>query len=436
MPVQPRFLDTKPRVSSERFEILFELSLDSIIVSDMHGCITRANPAFISLMGYAHEEIIGRPLADVVLPGPGTYACRTGGSVQVGRQYEEELTTMFVRLFQEGSIKQWQTWFVRKDRAALFVEHHLVALYDSDGRPDGALSIIRDVTEKTAMQDALRKSEERFRTFFEYAPDAIYISDESGIFLDGNRSAEQLTGYRREELIGKNYFELDLLSDDEFPKALELLERNLSGSPTGPDEFVLKRKDGAMVSVEICTYPLYLQEGHCVLGMAHDITDRKQAEQDLIKARETLEARVRERTQDLLEANTALRVLLNSRDDDRAALEESMLHNVHELVLPCIEKLRAGKLQDRQQALLGLLETILRDITAPMLRSLTLQHLRLTPAEISVANCIRQGKQNREIADVLQLSIKTVQFHRENIRRKCGIKNKKVNLQTFLASLA
>jgi DNA-binding NarL/FixJ family response regulator len=173
-----------------------------------------------------------------------------------------------------------------------------------------------------------------------------------------------------------------------------------------------------------------------VLGVAHDITARKQAEEALNSAREILKTKVRERTRDLEEANTALRVLLNSRDDDRTALEQSMLHNLHELVLPCLEKLKTGKLQERQRSLLGLLETNLRDIASPMMRSLTMQNLRFTPAEISVANCIRHGKTTRDIAALLQLSVKTVHFHRDNIRRKCGIKNKKVNLRTFLASLA
>jgi len=245
-----------------------------------------------------------------------------------------------------------------------------------------------------------------------------------------------LTGYRRDELIGKNYFDLDLLSDEQFPKALELLERNISGSPTGPDEFSLKRRDGSQVSVEICTYPLYLQGERCVLGVAHDITAHKQAEEELNRARESLEIKVRERTRDLEEVNTTLRVLLKGRDDDRTALEQAMLHNLHELALPCIEKLKAAKTQDRQRAFLDLLETNLRDITSPMIRSLTMQHLHFTPAEISVANCIRHGRANRDIAELLQLSIKTVHFHRDNIRRKCGIKNKKVNLRTFLASLA
>ena len=379
---------------------VLEACFDAAIITSPGGTILQANTACLNLLGYCAEEIIGRAL-DCLYASPD---CSSAAEAVC----------------------------MNKQGLAIPVEQKSTSVFNSAGGAAGMLTVMRDRTAELA----LRTAEERFRTFFEYAPDAIYISDASGIFIDGNRSAEQLTGYSRDELIGKNYFDLDLLSDEQFPKALELLERNIGGSPTGPDEFELKRKDGGLVSVEICTYPLYLQGERCVLGVAHDITARKQAESALNTAREILEVKVRERTRDLEDANTALRVLLSSRDDDRTALEQSMLHNLHKLVLPCIEKLKAGKLQERQRALLGLLETNLRDITSPMMRSLSMQHLRFTPAEIQIASCIRHGRTTRDIAELLQLSIKTVNFHRNNIRRKCGITNKKLNLRTFLASLA
>jgi PAS domain S-box-containing protein len=420
----------------ERFNRLFENSFDGILLIDDAGIIRKANKAFERLSGRAAGEIIGRRFADVLFPGSGTYMCDNDTSVQIGTTYAEEIQDIVSRLNIQKIISGWQTWLIKKDCSAIFVEHSLAALSGPNNSTAGFLCIIRDITEKTILLDALQKSDARFRTFFEYAPDAIYISDVSGIFIDGNRSAEQLTGYSREELIGRNYFDLELLSPEQFPRALELLERNIAGNPTGPDEFDLQCRGGQLKTVEICTYPLYIEGERCVLGVAHDVTGRKRAETALNKARESLEVKVRERTQDIEEANAALRVLLKGRDEDRGALEESMLQNLHDLVLPCIEKLKTGKLQQRQRGVVEILETNLRDITAPMMRAVTKQHLRFTPAEISVANCIRHGKSTREIAELLQLSIKTVHFHRENIRKKCGIRNKKMNLRTFLASLA
>ena len=424
------------RSARDSFERVFENSFDGILLLSDAGIILMTNQAFERLSGHATGEIIGMRFADVLFPGSGTYTCDNGTSVQIGNTFAEEIQDIFSRLHVHGTISDWQTWLIKKDRSAIFVEHSLATLSGPNNSTAGCLCIIRDITEKTILLDALQKSDARFRTFFEYAPDAIYISDLNGIFIDGNRSAEQMTGYSREELIGRNYFDLDLLSPEQFPRALELLERNIAGNPTGPDEFDLQCRDGSLKTVEICTYPLYIEGERCVLGVAHDVTGRKRAEAALNKARESLKVKVRERTQDLEEANTALRVLLKSRDEDRAALEDSMLHNLHDLVLPSIEKLRTGKLQERQRAVLEILETNLRDITAPMMRAVSMQHLHFTPAEISVANCIRHGKNTRDIAELLQVSIKTVHFHRENIRRKCGIHNKKVNLRTFLGSLA
>jgi len=421
----------RPDSSLQQICQILEACFDAAIITDLDGIILQANTGCQKMLGYCTKELLGRA-ADFLYASPGRYTCTTGHMLSVNEGCMQTVRQAHTSLLDNGSSWMTEAYCITKQGLAVPIEQKSTAVFNSARQACGILSVMRDRT----VELALRTAEERFRTFFEYAPDAIYISDISGIFIDGNRSAEQLTGYSRAELIGKNYFDLDLLSDEQFPRALELLERNISGNPTGPDEFILKRRDGSQVKVEICTYPLYIQGERCVLGVAHDITARKRAEEALNSAREVLEIKVRERTRDLEEANTALRVLLNSRDEDRGALEQSMLHNLHELVLPCIEKLKAGKLQDRQQAVLGLLEANLRDITSPMMRSLTMQHLHFTPAEISIANCIRHGKATREIAEMLQLSMKTVHFHRDNIRRKCGIKNKKLNLRTFLASLA
>jgi len=139
----------------------------------------------------------------------------------------------------------------------------------------------REITERKRSEEELKKSEERFKLVFEYAPDACYLNDLKGNFIDGNRAAERLTGYKREELIGGSFLKLALLSLDQMPKAATLLAKNAMRKPTGPDEFLLKRKNGSKVSVEISTHPVKLEGRTVVLGIARDITERKQAEKVL-----------------------------------------------------------------------------------------------------------------------------------------------------------
>ena len=108
--------------------------------------------------------------------------------------------------------------------------------------------------------------------------------------------------------------------------------------------------------------------------------------------------------------------------------------NIRELVIPYIERMRESALDDRQKGCLDIMESTLKDIVAPFLRRMSLEFLNLTPSEIQVANMIKFGKTTKEIAGILNLSEKTVEFYRKSIRRKIGITNQSINLRTFLSS--
>ncbi|MCX6094556.1 MAG: PAS domain S-box protein, partial [Candidatus Bipolaricaulota bacterium] len=136
----------------------------------------------------------------------------------------------------------------------------------------------------------LAGSEERFEILFEDAPDGCYLSDLKGTFIDGNAAAEVVTGYERDELIGKSFLSLKLLSPADVLRAASLLARNLLGHSTGPDEFTLSRKDGSTVPVEIRTHPVRIGGRRLVLGIARDVSARKQVEHQLRERAKELRA--------------------------------------------------------------------------------------------------------------------------------------------------
>lgn len=154
-----------------------------------------------------------------------------------------------------------------------------------------------------------------------------------------------------------------------------------------------------------------------------------------IHERKAAEASQRVQSRHLEEVNTALKVLLKQREDDKKALEEAMVSNVKELINPYIEKLAKCSLRENQKTLLGILEANLNNIVSPFISKISSKILNFTPMEIKIANLVREGNTNKEIAEVLFLSINTVLVHRHHIRTKLGIKNKKTNLRSHLLSL-
>ncbi len=182
-----------------------------------------------------------------------------------------------------------------------------------------------------------------------------------------------------------------------------------------------------------------LIEYQCV---GRDISKRVEMEEALKHAALELEQRVAIRTKELEaktvaleELNTALRILLNKRDEDKISLENCVLTNVGELVIPFVEKVKRNVADKRMQTFLDIIESNLKDITSPFARTISQTYANLTPNEVKVANLIRQGRTTKEIADLISVGARTVEAYRNNIRKKMGIKNKKVNLRLFLQSL-
>jgi DNA-binding CsgD family transcriptional regulator len=163
-----------------------------------------------------------------------------------------------------------------------------------------------------------------------------------------------------------------------------------------------------------------------------DVTAIKLAEEALRERELELELQ----TQKLEETNTALRVLLKAREEDKHELEEKVLANVKQLIMPYLKDLKNAGLDTRQKAYLEIVESNLNDIISPFLHQLSSKYLSLTPREIQVATLVKEGKASKEIAEMLHLSMYAVGFHRKNIREKLGLKNKKANLRTHLLSLA
>ncbi|MBW2109276.1 MAG: helix-turn-helix transcriptional regulator [Deltaproteobacteria bacterium] len=196
--------------------------------------------------------------------------------------------------------------------------------------------------------------------------------------------------------------------------------RSKKAKARGPRPGVQPRAEAPAKGIAAVSYDLQQQ-----------IKARRRAEAELRDARAALKAQ----TKHLEEARTAFKVLLRHREQDRSDLEDTLVANVKGIVLPYIEMLKQTRLNDRQRAILELVENHLTQIISPFLRTLTSAHTGLTPREIQIADLVKEGKTTKEIAALINISARAVEFHRYNIRSKLGLKNRKANLRSRLLSM-
>ena len=161
---------------------------------------------------------------------------------------------------------------------------------------------------------------------------------------------------------------------------------------------------------------------------------RYKSESDLQHALQQKEQEIQTKTNDLVEINTALKVLLKQRDADKQELEDKVLHNIQQLVLPYLEKLSKTQMNNQQQICVELLQRNLTNIIQPFDHYLQSRLADLTSTEMEVLGFIQQGKSTKEIAHLMNLAKSTIDFHRNNIREKLGLKNSKTNLRHFLST--
>jgi DNA-binding NarL/FixJ family response regulator len=154
-----------------------------------------------------------------------------------------------------------------------------------------------------------------------------------------------------------------------------------------------------------------------------------------LKAKLERIGRERRMQRELRELNITLGVLLQRTEKDKEALAENIASNLQATILPYIEKLKSIHLSGAAKQYVEVLESNLSEICSPLTKNLSLQSASISPTEVQVANLIKCGKRNKEIAEILGVSLNTVLTHRYRLRSKLGLKREKVNLRSYLNSI-
>ncbi|HPR63151.1 MAG TPA: PAS domain S-box protein [Thermoanaerobaculia bacterium] len=252
---EKKLSEERIRESEERFRSLYENALIGIYRTSPDGKVLMANPALVSMLGYSSFEDLSS--IDVRESGYKD-ACTRKEFLEV--------------IHASGTIQGFEAEWKRKDGSSLFVRENSTVVRNDAGEVLYYDGTVEDITSIVKSQRAVIESEVRYRTLIEQASDAIYIVSDDARILQVNQAACNMTGYSKEELIGKLYTELIPERD---LKRLPLQIPSLREKRAVLLERTFKRKDGTEFPVEISA--VRLPDG-TLQGIGRDITDRKRAE--------------------------------------------------------------------------------------------------------------------------------------------------------------
>jgi PAS domain S-box-containing protein len=420
-------------------------SINGIVFGDLEGRVTYGNAAAVDLIGYTLEEVLG-------------------WSILTFADNQEEAALIFAKVLEKGS---WigEVAGRKKDGSRIVVHLSASLVRGEDGEPVCTLCSFIDITRSRQAFEELRLKDYAIASSI----NAIAFGDLDGRITYVNEAFLRLWGGDDvAEVIGRTVFTF-AQSEQEVERIL----RHVFEHGNWQGEFTGMAKDGRALTVQLSAHLVTDEQGRpiCLMCSFVDVTEKIRAQEALRQTLDELEQRVAERTIELTKANEKLRreieerklvernlrqkerelklnalhleetniamkVLLEQREKDKNELEEKVLTNVRGLLLPCLERLQGCRLNDRQKVYTDILETNLQAIISPFLHRLSSRSLNLTPAEIQVAGLVKDGKTSKEIASLINVSERGVEFHRNNIRRKLGMTNAKKNLRSYLLSLS
>jgi PAS domain S-box-containing protein len=302
-----------------RFEDLFETANELIITTSGKGWILRLNKEVERHSGYSKKELIGKSILEIAYPEDVPKYIQFWQDILNGLSPHYELRTIsktgvVSNLLASGSA-------IRKDGNIVEIQYNA-----------------KDITEEKQAEEKLQKSEERYRSLFETATDGIFTMDLQTRFTSGNRKAEEMCGYSRDELIGE--YAASILPEEEIPRMADAFKKVLKGKTNTYETRIITRK-GELLPVEVTSSPVEI-DGKiiCIMGMARDIAERKKAEQALKESEERYRTQFEQaldaifladaETGMIIDCNRAARKLVDRKKSELVGQHQRTLHPPHE----------------------------------------------------------------------------------------------------------
>ena len=243
--------------SEQKYRLITEESNDLIRVLNDKFELEYVNENSLKiLLGYTKQELLGKN--SIILNHPNDYKKVRRFMLKVFKNRENMHET---RIRHKNG--KW-VWF--ENKAKMFTDEHGNQKY---------LYISRDITERKKAEKALKESEEKYRSLYENSPNAVVLTNEKGLILDINSSAERILGYKREDIIGKNYTEFNMVTYDQISTIKNKYKDLLNGIKPKSIELQIKRKNGNISWISFQSSMIKIDKEIIIESICQDITKKK-----------------------------------------------------------------------------------------------------------------------------------------------------------------
>lgn len=386
-----------------RFHQLATQSREWVWEIDADGTFTHCSPSCETLYGYRPDELLGKNAREIFIP-------------EEERGEQQALHETILK--SKKPTHAIQRHVIHKDGAMLDIETTFAPVIVK-GKAVGIRGLSRDISDRCRAERALRESLSTSRSLLSTPVDAVLLIAPNGTIIEANETARREFGATQENLHGLTLWRL-------LPEPFAKHCRQNTAAVVRAKEAIRTEDRVGNKWYDTVFSPLRDETG-AVSQIAIWARDKSEMK--------GLELRLELKTRELIEVNNALKVLLQQSTEAIAEHERKVHENLHRLVFPYLERLRDKYPDDEIQLYINVAMANLEKINSTFSLAISSRLKGLTPRELQVAELLKQGKNTKEIAILLKLSSRTVEFYRDKLRIKLGIKNKKENLRSHLSSL-
>lgn len=380
---------------------------------DKAGIITQISCSYCSYFGKGEEELIGKNYFHL-LP----------------KNNRDEIRRCFSTFSPNNTVITYDLKTESPDGETRWQYYRNRAEFDKKGKITDILVSGWDITKRRRSEESLLESERRYRAIVEDQIELVCRYKPDGTLTFANKSYCRHYGKQGEDLIGKSF--LPFISDNDRLIFLKLVKTVSPKNPISTQIQCITNNNGKILWQEWRRRAFFDSEGKLVefQSVGRDITERIKAENALKQSEQILQRQKKE----LEQKNIALKEMLEIIAREKQQIKDEVIANIDELLLPLLNQMNlkeAGVDQSKTEAL----ERTLKQLASSFGKKITQPGLHLTRREIDICNLIKNGFSSKEIAEILHIALNTIGRHRNNIRRKVGIANKKTRLSSFLLNL-